>query len=249
MDKKRKRRFPHSFKFSSNKNLPSKNCNVLKYASEESKRNEKVVLAAVKQNGNALEYASEELKCNEKVVLAAVKQNGKALEYASKGILNKKIVLAAIDNGFDLNYLYKVEKVLNSKIKEKESSLEEGEIDDYIDTLRNKFSNICRILEDREIILASVKTNGHFLQKAIKFQDDIEIVTQAVKTNGSALQHASEDLKGNKQVVLAAVSKNCNAILQASQELRNDITILSAAVRQNPLAKKFVPEELRNKLI
>ena len=48
------------------------------------KNNEKVVLAAVQQNGISLLYASEDMKNNEKVVLAAVQQSGYSLQYAAE---------------------------------------------------------------------------------------------------------------------------------------------------------------------
>ena len=43
---------------------------------------------AVQQNGWSLKYASDDMKNNEKVVLAAVQQNGESLQYASKDMKN-----------------------------------------------------------------------------------------------------------------------------------------------------------------
>ena len=54
---------------------------------EDTKNNEKVVLAAGQQipgqYGSHLNLASDEMKNNEKVVLAAVQQYGPSLEFAS----------------------------------------------------------------------------------------------------------------------------------------------------------------------
>ena len=47
------------------------------------KNTQKVVLAAVKQNGRALEHASVDMRNNEEVVLAAVQEDSWALQFAS----------------------------------------------------------------------------------------------------------------------------------------------------------------------
>merc|ERR1712228_861283 len=61
----------------------------LVYASEDMENNEKVVLAAVQQDGLSLVFASEDMKNNEKVVLAAVQQDGRSLKYASEDVRNR----------------------------------------------------------------------------------------------------------------------------------------------------------------
>jgi hypothetical protein len=63
------------------------------------------VLAAVKRNGGALKYAADKFKKDRKIVLTAVEQNGLALEYADKFKEDRKIVLAAVKrNGLALKY-------------------------------------------------------------------------------------------------------------------------------------------------
>ena len=177
--------------------------------------------------------------------LNPVNQSINNLEYATKEILNDEKIFNLVNNGLNLNNFY---DELSSKIIKLQSSLEEGEINEDLETMKNNLDNISKTFKNRNIILASVKINGNILHKATEFQNDIEIVTKAVKTNGSALQFASQELKSNKGVVLAAVNKNCNAILWSSEELKNDIEILSVAVRQNHCALKFVPYNLRNQL-
>merc|ERR1711871_1032705 len=56
----------------------------LEHATVEMKSNEKVVLAAVQQNGDSLCYASEAMRSNEKVVLAAIQQNADSLQHGSE---------------------------------------------------------------------------------------------------------------------------------------------------------------------
>lgn len=79
----------------------------LQYASEEMKKNETIVMAAVQHNGLALEWASEEQKRNTKVVQAAVRQNPAALQH----VLDEAIVMAAMQqNSSVLEYVSENEK-------------------------------------------------------------------------------------------------------------------------------------------
>jgi len=48
------------------------------------KKDRRIVLEAVKQNGLALQYADESLKRDKEVVIEAVKQNGSALKYVDQ---------------------------------------------------------------------------------------------------------------------------------------------------------------------
>ena len=61
------------------------------------KKNKKIVLEAVKQNGKALQFADKIFKKDKKIVLEAVKQAGSALQFADKIFKkDKKIVLVAL---------------------------------------------------------------------------------------------------------------------------------------------------------
>ena len=55
----------------------------LKDASENLKRDNEIVMAAVKTNGKALKFASEDLLRNREIVMTAVKQDGSAIQFAS----------------------------------------------------------------------------------------------------------------------------------------------------------------------
>jgi len=93
------------------------------------KNNEKVVLAAVQQNGYSLEYASEEMKNNETVVLDAVQKAGRSLVHASGEMKNNEtVVLAAVQqNGVSLVYASEEMKInVNAIIREFGCAVEEA---------------------------------------------------------------------------------------------------------------------------
>mmetsp|Transcript_48345 Transcript_48345/g.108573 ORF Transcript_48345/g.108573 Transcript_48345/m.108573 type:complete len:279 (+) Transcript_48345:112-948(+) len=75
----------------------SRDWHALECAAPERRKDRDIVLAAVTQDGLALQHAAAELKNDREVVLAAVTTNGHALEHASKELRReRKIVLAAV---------------------------------------------------------------------------------------------------------------------------------------------------------
>ena len=70
------------------------------------RRNQRVVLTALQQDGFALAHASDELRNDREIVLAAVQQHGFALASASQELRNdREIVLAAVQqNSWTLRY-------------------------------------------------------------------------------------------------------------------------------------------------
>ena len=66
-----------------------------------------------------------------------------------------------------------------------------------------------------------------------------------VKKDGYALKHASDGLKGDREIVLAAVMQKGYTLRYASEELRGDREIVNAAVIQTGWALKHASVELR----
>ena len=95
--------------------------------------------------------------------------------------------------------------------------------------------------------LGSVERDGLALQHASEeLKGDREVVMAALKQNGYALQHASEELKGDREVVMAAVKQNGYALRQACEELKGDREVIMAAVKQNGNALFYASEELKS---
>jgi hypothetical protein len=70
-------------------------------------------------------------------------------------------------------------------------------------------------------------------------------VLAAVQRNGFNLQHASEALRGTKNVVLAAVADEGCALRFASEQLRNDRSVVMRAIESDPYAYYHASATLR----
>ena len=51
--------------------------------------------------------------------------------------------------------------------------------------------------------------------------------------DGEALEHASEDLKGDRELVMQAIAQNGHALVFASDRLKGDREIVMQALAQN----------------
>ena len=107
--------------------------------------------------------------------------------------------------------------------------------------------NNLQLEENREVVLALVKSNGYSIFLASEaLQNDREIVLTAVKQNGEALEHVSDDLRNDREIVMAAVQQDGRALHDASENLRNDREIVLAAVKQKGWALRYASEDLQN---
>ena len=72
-----------------------------------------------------------------------------------------------------------------------------------------------------------------------------EIVMKAVSHFGFALQFATEELKCDRELVMTAVSRNGWALQCATEELKADREIVMTAVSQNGSALQFATKDLQ----
>ena len=99
---------------------------------------------------------------------------------------------------------------------------------------------------NKEVVLAAVKQDGHALPYADKsLKKDKEVVLAAVKQNGIALYYADESLKKDKEVVLSAVIQNGYALEYADESLKKDKEVVLSAVIQNGHALEYADESLK----
>ena len=62
---------------------------------------------------------------------------------------------------------------------------------------------------------------------------------------GSALQHATEELKGDREIVMTALSQDGHALTDPRVELKGDREMMMLAVSENGLALRCAIEGLR----
>ena len=149
---------------------------VLEHASNDLKKDKKIVLRAVQNDGLALQFADEKLKKDEEVVKAAVKDDGYSLEFADPSLKkNKEIVLASLPT---------TSSGLSSSFEFADMSLK----------------------NDKKFILKVIAAGGAPLQYVDKkLTKDVDIVTSSIKKNGTELEHADDNFKKDISHVIAAL--------------------------------------------
>ena len=213
----------------------------LEDADESCKKNKKLFLEAVGQNGKLLEYADESLKKDRDVVSAAVRQSGYALKYADETLKNDKtIVLEAVNSsGYALHFasaaLRRDEEIVMAAIRQNGGSLEAA------------------LMVDRDIVFAAVKQTGKALKYApAAMQDDEEVVEAAVMSPGitQAFEYASPRLKGDAEFILKMLNKNkshcCDHTLRyADASIKNDKAFMLKALAINTEFLKYGGESIK----
>ncbi|KAF0974940.1 hypothetical protein FDP41_006045 [Naegleria fowleri] len=141
-------------------------------------------MAAVRNEGLALQYADEMLKRDQEIVIEAIKQNNGALRYACKELLRGKEFLLRLGCWNIFRYAPK------------------------------------EIVEDREFVLSVAKLNGLAVvgSNDSPFLNDKEILLEAVRSNGYALYYilyfASDALKKDSELMMEALK--CNRFVLAA---------------------------------
>ena len=227
------------------------NGEILKFASDEIKKNKEIVITSVKQNGLMLEFADNDLKNDKEVVLIAVQNQGIALQYASDNLKNdRETVLIAVQSRGDA-LRYASDELKNDKLVVQNAVQNFGEALKYAsDDLKNNIEVVMiavkgrsygagvlqfsseRLRNDKDVVLNAVEKNGVCLQFASdNLKNDREIVLIAVQNDGQALEYASDNLKNDREIVLIAVQDKGEIIDYVSQILKNDYEIILCSVR------------------
>ena len=95
-------------------------------------------------------------------------------------------------------------------------------------------------------MLKRVAQNGLALRHATEeLRGDREVVMTAVAEDWQALEYATEELRGDREVVMTAVTSNGWGLLYATEELRGDREVVMTAIAQNGWAVNHASEELR----
>jgi hypothetical protein len=207
----------------------------------------RLLLAEVLQNDTGLEDASSELQDDRDVVLHCVRRCPAAIEHASARLRgDKEIILAAATGEYD-----EALKFASAELQDDwDFVLHLVKVPWRGDAV--KYAS-ARLRGDKEIILAAIEEG--FSMFALKYasselQDDREFVLECVQLapNGShAIYHASDRLRGDKEIILAAGRKcSSDTVLNlASTELQDDRDVVLRCVELKPDAIKYASSRLR----
>ena len=156
------------------------------------RKDNRVVTAAVRQNGLALRFASPELRADEGIVVTAVSKNGMALKYAAKEFRSDRaMVLEAVQSASE-SLQYANEVLRSEKGMVIAAVIGSGKAIKFAsDMLKN----------DVNVMWRAVRTFPAALRLASDAnRSDRKFVRPVVATNGRALRYASEELRRDKKL-------------------------------------------------
>ncbi|MBD97598.1 hypothetical protein CL648_02200, partial [bacterium] len=170
---------------------------------------------------------------------------------------NRNHVLDAVrQNGYALQYAsdklrgdkeITMAAMINNSGAGKFSSIEDQDkrtIEELISKSERELQTLCN-KSDQFTTLFCVVKNGRLLQHASEeLKGNREVVLAAVRQDGYALEYASEELKGDREVVLEAVKQDGYALEHASAELKGDREVVLEAVKQDGRALQYASAEL-----
>lgn len=169
--------------------------------------NKEEVLKVIKEDGLYLVYVSQELKKDQEVVLEAIKNNSEAIREVDASLLgDKEFMTKALEYSVNAkNYhlganplIYASKELQQDKEFVLDVVRKKGEALQYADYFK----------QDKEVVLEAIRNNAFALGYADELaKSDKEIVLEAVNKNGWVLSCASEELKNDKEVVMAAAQQ------------------------------------------
>lgn len=116
------------------------------------------------------------------------------------------------------------------------------------DRLKEVLAHMSTRLKDKKnVVLASVTTNGMNLEFASqRLKDDEEVVRAACKQNPSALEYASARWLDNTNLVLNNIRLDGLLLCVVSERLKGDKRVVLVAVRQHGAALQYASDAMRN---
>ena len=225
-------------------------CKVILWAANELKRNEELLLKAIKAGLSYelfedCDILKESLE-KRPIMEALVHERAYALVLATKtrsgawAANDYKIVMAAVQN----------RSKINRTALEFASAGLKADTDIVMAAVQSDGMALecaCTALQARmDIVKAAVQSDGGALQFASsELQGHMEIVKIAVESDGTALEFASTGLKDCMDIVKIAVQSDGMALKFASANLKADMDIVMAAVENDGTALQFASESLR----
>ena len=214
-----------------------KNAAAIIHASYRLRSDKEVAMAACAKSGQALKHVVGKLKWDKDVVLAAVGQNGAALSHASALMRTNDVVFkVAVLNGYMGEFSHPLEHCSKRLRGDREFVL--AVVGRRGQALRYAAAEL---RADAGVALAACRQDPEALKHVSRrLYSDKDFMLEVVsRLQGTALRHASDALRGDKQVVLAAVISDSMAIKHASKDMQEDKEAVIAAVVKDHRALRY----------
>lgn len=224
----------------------------LEYATEELKSDKAFVLEAVKTYGEAIRHAAAVLRGDREVVLAAICQNRLALRHASEELrADVGLVVEAMRNRGAGHNLECAAEELGAPLEVVREASQELHPDGWKKKVLRDWQKLgvapLATRSDKELVIEVVRDSwGMALCHASEtLRGDRDVVLEAVRLRGETLRFASDDVKGNREVVGEAVRESWHAFQYASEALRGDPDIALEAMTQSMEVLEYATQALR----
>ncbi len=167
---------------------------------EEFASDERVVMAAVKQDGKQLKFATEELRNDKKIVTQAIENNKEALRHAGDDIRNNKPFMFNLikkDKGYA--------KYLGSELRTSHDFL--------ISTMEKLGKEFLEFIademkDDKAFMLEAIKLDKHALAYASnRLKEDKDVVLASIRWGGTE-EHIGERLRNDESFISEMFEKN-----------------------------------------
>ena len=171
-----RKHFDYDYRYFNNSNNlydEYKTLGLLKYLSNDLKKDRDIALESVKILGTDLKFASKKLQNDKDVVMEAVKQNSEAIKFASNTLKNDKnfIINIVKENPFFIKYLNNSLK--NDKDVVMESVKQNGYILEYVPK---------KLKNDKDIVIEAARQSGFVLRwTSEEFKSDKNICKEIIK--------------------------------------------------------------------
>ena len=241
---------------------------ILKFVSENLRRDKVILFKAVTRNGFNLDYVHEQDQ-DEEVIYAAVKASGVpalSFVYSEEYLNNPEIVLSAMEVWPEAMHLIG-HKLWSNKCFIREAIKYELEVYDFIDndlleeeqfmtdlksivaSLNNKplhftAGYISGIINYKEIIFNFFNNNTLNLISHDDFFNDPNIIFNIISSEPYVLKFVSQLIKDNKDIVLEAVKNDGLKLKYASERLKDDEEVVKTAILQDKYAINFASDRL-----
>jgi hypothetical protein len=158
---------------------------LLRFASEELRDNQEIVIAAVKQNPMAIKFASDRVKLDETIINTALMQNGDTLKFLSESLQNNINLIKLSLYNCSEEHLKFIAKHIKSNRELTLQSLE-------FNTSLLKYIDDIDIINDEDIVFTAINRNIDLLEYVVnnvpKFKYLIQLL-HAVNEYSSPVYH------------------------------------------------------------
>ena len=203
--------------------------------------NEKIILAAVQNDGMALEYVKDFLleypdDISNNIRLEAVKNDGMSLQFINKDFQNQEILSKAIESSYGRALCFIVYDSQTSDL-----IFESIKYDNKLIKYANK-----SIFKDKTRLKQAIKeSHGKLLQFIDKDYQTYDLILEAMRYNGCMLQYAKDEFKNNEIILKEAIESSNGKALEFIHKDNQTYDLVRRAVQLDGCMLQYAKDEFK----